>query len=101
MSGRKAQLFTLLTVSIVSLILSLSVVSRVYANTSDASCNDEVDLQGSVSKNAATVINYATNPDCSYDATLAVYDSPLAPNSYGWIAAQTLIGSKSVTVAPG
>jgi hypothetical protein len=65
------------------------------------SCDALTDLQGSVSQNQASVTNYSTNPHCVYEATLAVYDSPKEPDTYGWIEAQTLIGSKTVKVAAG
>lgn len=58
------------------------------------------DLQGTVSRNVATVTNYSKN-NCTYQATLAVYDSPQEPETYGWIDAQTLIGSTTVDVEPG
>ena len=65
------------------------------------SCNADVELQGTVSHNHAKVTNYSQNSSCVYDATLAVYDSPQEPDTYGWIDAQTLIGSKTVKVKPG
>ena len=72
-------------------------VPTVYAGND---CNAEVDLQGTVSQNHAKVTNYSQH-DCSYDATLAVYDSPKGEDTYGWIDAQTLIGSKTVNVKAG
>lgn len=71
--------------------------STVYAGNPE--CKAEVDLQGSVSQNKAKVTNYSKH--CTYDATLAVYDSPQAENTPGWIEAQTLRGSKTVSVKPG
>ena len=78
-------------------IFSGVTVPTVYAGEN---CNIEVDLQGTVSQNHAKVTNYSQH-DCSYDATLAVYDSPKGEDTYGWIDAQTLIGSKTVNVKPG
>jgi hypothetical protein len=65
-------------------------------NTCDTSATD---LQGSVSRNEATVTNHSTN--CDYEASLALYESPKEPETYGWIEAQKYIGSKSVTVKAG
>lgn len=78
--------------------LSTAAISHVYANPT---CNAEVDLQGTVTRNEASVTNYSQNSDCTYDATLAVYDSPQEPDTYGWIEAQKLIGSKTVSVKSG
>lgn len=73
--------------------------SSVYAGNPE--CKAEVDLQGSVSGNKATVTNHSKYEECVYDATLAVYDSPQAENTPGWIEAQTLRGSKTVSVPHG
>lgn len=64
-------------------------------------CDAEKDLQGTVTRNEATVTNHSTNEKCAYDATLAVYDSPKEPETTGWIEAQTLIGSKTINVKAG
>lgn len=89
---------TLLTVPVIAgAYFGSAVLSQVTADE----CNAEIDLQGTVSRNEATVTNHSQNDACVYDATLAVYDSPKEPETYGWIEAQTLIGSKSVKVKAG
>ena len=76
--------------------LAVASLSPVAANE----CSAETDLQGTVTRNEASVTNYSTS-DCSYDATLAIYDSPKTPETYQWIESQKLIGSKTVTVKAG
>jgi hypothetical protein len=91
-------IISLITVPVIAgAFLSTAVLSQVSADD----CNAQIDLQGSVTRNQASVTNHSTNSACSYDATLAVYDSPQEPETNGWINAQTLIGSKSVNVKPG
>ncbi len=88
---------------LVSIFLSLIFyvgVKNAYAGDSNQNCNIDVDLQGSVDKNRAAVTNYSKNPACAYEATLAIYDVPQEFNSPRWIDSQTLIGSKTVMVAP-
>lgn len=80
-------------------LLASASLTPVYASQDE--CNAEVDLQGTVSRNVATVTNHSQNDSCVYDATLAVYDSPKEPETYGWIEAQKLIASKSVSVKAG
>lgn len=78
--------------------LAVASLSPVLATENE--CNAETDLQGTVTRNEATVTNYSTS-DCSYDATLALYDSPKTPETYQWIEEQNLVGSKTVTVKAG
>lgn len=75
--------------------------SAIFSPAAANECDAEKDLQGTVTKNVATVTNHSTNEQCAYDATLAVYDSPKEPETTGWIEAQTLIGSKTVNVKAG
>lgn len=89
---------------IATTVLTLPVFGAMFfANAplaySGKSCNAEVELQGTVTRNHATVTNYSAH--CSYDATFAIYDSPQEPDTYRWIDMQTLIASKTVNVKPG
>jgi hypothetical protein len=91
---------------VLTTFLSVQAVSYAHENATEGrsstdECNIDVDLQGSVSGNHATVRNWSLNPVCEYQATLAVYDSPKDPDTDGWIEAQTLIGSKTVPVSQG
>lgn len=89
---------TLLTAPVVTGVFAASaILSPVAAEE----CNIDVDLQGSVTKNEATVTNHSKNDACVYDATLAVYESPKEPETTGWIEAQKLVGSKTVSVKAG
>lgn len=78
--------------------LASAVLSPAFASKD---CNIDVDLQGTVTKNEASVTNHSKNDACVYDATLAVYESPQEPETHGWIEAQKLIGSKTVSVKAG
>jgi hypothetical protein len=96
---RKNIQIVVLLITLLSGVLFVAPLSTVSAHP--AECDMEKDLQGTVHQNHASVTNYSTNPSCSYDATLAIYDSPQEPNTFGWIDAQTLIDSQSVHVNAG
>jgi hypothetical protein len=95
---KKSHIIFSIAFSAISTLLTLTAAPVVSAHSD---CNASVDLQGHVSGNSAQATNYSTNPSCTYDATLAVYDSPKTPETEGWIEAQTLIGSKTVSVPAG
>ena len=105
MTSEKNFLLSIASLPIVLACYLFLSVTSINASNSDYSnsdvCNIDVDLQGSVKANHGTVTNYSKNSTCVYNATLAVYDSPREPQSAGWIEAQTLIGSKTVSVKSG
>lgn len=88
-------------------LLTIPVVTGAFAASAVLSpvaaeeCNAETDLQGTVTRNQATVTNHSTNDACVYDATFASYNSPKDPETTGWIEAQTLHDSKTVKVKAG
>ncbi|MGB2787765.1 MAG: hypothetical protein WBC13_00375 [Dokdonella sp.] len=97
--NNKKSIVSLLTLPVATgAFLAVASLSPVLATENE--CNAETDLQGTVTRNEASVTNYSTS-DCSYDATLALYDSPKTPETYQWIESQKLIGSKTVTVKAG
>jgi len=63
-------------------------------------CDAQRDLGRNLSKNSASVKNNSLM-SCSYDVTLALYDSPKEPESFGWIESQSLIGFDTKRVEPG
>jgi hypothetical protein len=96
---KQTTLLTLATLPVIAgTFLATAGITPVYANPS---CDINTDLQGHVSKNVATITNYSQNDACVYDASLAVYDSPQAQDSYGWIEAQKLLDHKTVSVKAG
>lgn len=101
----KKSVFTFILPAILSVLFFVLSVKAAQAgqdyNVSNQECKIEADLQGSVSQNSASVTNYSQNPNCEYEATLALYNSPQQPGSPRWIDAQTLIGSKTVLVKAG
>lgn len=92
----------ILILSAVTLIAGVALPESVFAgNYNKNECNIDVDLQGSVTRNHAEVVNYSKNLSCKYEATLAVYDSPQEPNTFRWIETQKLIDSKTIIVNAG
>jgi len=82
--------------ALIAAFFSANYVSYVYAGDE---CVAYRDLDKSIDKNTAVVKNNSSS--CEYELTLALYDSPQAPDTNGWIEAQTFIGSDTKRVIPG
>lgn len=94
---RKGFLLTIFTLpALITAFFSANYVSMAYAGNE---CSAVLDLKRELNKNQATVVNNSTS--CEYEVTLALYDSPQAQDTVGWIEAQILIGSDTKIVKPG
>ncbi len=99
MNSKKLIISSLLTLPLLG---GIALANAPVASAYDDSCNLQsslTDLQGTVSRNHAKVTNYSNH--CDYKATLVIYDSPKKQDEYGWLEAQTKIGSKTVNVEAG
>lgn len=82
--------------ALITAFFSANYVSDVYAGDE---CVAYRDLDKSIDGNTATVKNNSST--CEYELTLALYDSPQAQDTIGWIEAQVFIGKDTKTVLPG
>lgn len=97
MISKKYLFLTVITLP--SLIIAFLFVNYTGTAYAGEECSAVLDLDKTISNNQATVKN--NSDSCEYLITLALYDSPQAPDTNGWIEAQTFIGSDSETVKPG
>jgi hypothetical protein len=97
MISKRRLLLTIITLPI--LIASFLQFSSVQAVAGNENCNASRDLNKGIDNNTAWVLNEQSL--CEYEITFALYDSPKQPETSGWIAAQTLIGSVTKKVSPG
>ncbi len=98
MFSKKGLFLTIITLPILIFALLASFVPVFAHGTTQ--CSASRDLDKSINHNTATVENKSL-AGCSYTVTLALYDSPDAPNTQGWIESQSLIGSVTKTLNPG
>ena len=95
--SKKNLLLIIITLPI--LIASFLHFSAVQVVAGNENCNASRDLNKEIKGNTAWVLNEQSM--CEYEITFALYDAPKQPETSGWIAAQTLIGSVTKRVSPG
>lgn len=82
--------------ALIAAFFSANYVRYVYAGDE---CVAYRDLDKSIDKNTAIVKNNSSS--CEYELTLALYDSPQAQDTIGWIEAQIFVGKDTKNVPPG
>jgi hypothetical protein len=97
MISKRRFLLTIITLPILIASFLQFSSAQIFAGNQD--CSASRDLNKGIDKNTAWVLNEQST--CEYEITFALYDSPKQPETSGWIAAQTLIGSVTKKVSPG